>query len=131
MQQRHWISRKGTSNGAFKLKTSTVISNGSEGHRWNFCVVSSIWTQIILKRGIWGLTHFSYIFYVNTKVRFADMGTFFEPMVLKLWTGYLVHIMKYVWKCFAIAPIQNEIGKRVLFQSRTEHKCRVWKKILT
>ena len=35
-------------------------------------------------------------FYVEANVRISYMGTFFEAMVLKLCTGYLVHITEYV-----------------------------------
>ena len=41
-----------------------------------------------------GLT--SHFFYVEANVRISYMGTFFEAMVLKLCTWYLVHITEYV-----------------------------------
>ena len=40
-----------------------------------------------------GLSHF---FYIEANVRISYMDTFFEAMVLKLCTGYLVHITEYV-----------------------------------
>ena len=43
-----------------------------------------------------GLGHFFHIFHVEANVRISYMGTFFRAMVLKLGTGYLVHIMEYV-----------------------------------
>ena len=43
-----------------------------------------------------GLSYFFHIFYVEANVRISYMGTFFEAVVLKLCTGYLVHIMEYV-----------------------------------
>ena len=45
------------------------------------------------KRVFLGLSHF---FYVEANVRISYMCTFFEAMVLKLCTGYLVHITEYV-----------------------------------
>ena len=63
------------------------------------------------------LSHFLHIFYVEANVRISYMGTFFEAMVLKLCTGYLVHITEYVWKFFAISPIWARImGKKGFFQ---------------
>ena len=45
------------------------------------------------------------------------MGTFFQALVLKLCTGYLVHITEYVWKFFAISSIRAQImGKKGFFQ---------------
>ena len=37
----------------------------------------------------------SQFFYVEANVRISYMDTFFETMVLKLCTGYLVHITEY------------------------------------
>ena len=42
------------------------------------------------------LSHFFHIFCVKVNVRISYMGTFFEAMVLKLCTGYLVHITECV-----------------------------------
>ena len=43
-----------------------------------------------------GLSHFYHISCVKVNVRISYMGTFFEAMVLKFCTGYLVHFMDYV-----------------------------------
>ena len=45
------------------------------------------------KGGFWGLSHF---FYVEANVIISYMDTFFQAMVLKLCTGFLVHIMDYL-----------------------------------
>ena len=56
-------------------------------------------------------------FYVEANVRISYMGPFFEAMVLKLCTGYLVYITEYVWKFFAISSILARImGKKRFFQ---------------
>ena len=58
----------------------------------------------------WDLVIF---FYVKEKVRISDVSTFFEGMILKLCTGYLVRITEYVWKVFAISPTRAQImGKK-------------------
>ena len=44
------------------------------------------------KRGVFRLSHF---FCVKVNVIIPYMGTFFEAMILKLCTGYLVHITEY------------------------------------
>ena len=46
------------------------------------------------KRGFFRLSNFFCVKNVNVIIPY--MGTFFEAMVLKLCTGYLVHITEYV-----------------------------------
>ena len=48
------------------------------------------------EKGVFSKMGLSHFFYVEAEVRISVMGTFFEAMVLKLCTGYLVHITKYV-----------------------------------
>ena len=51
------------------------------------------------------------------KQRLEFLSTFFEAMILKLCTGYLVHITEFVWIFFVISSIQAQImGKKGLFQ---------------
>ena len=60
-----------------------------------------IWFQIMGKKEFFkcmtffpmGRSHFSY---TKAKVKISDMNTFFEAMVLKLYTGFLAHIKEYM-----------------------------------
>ena len=56
-----------------------------------FGAVQTVWAQITEGKGVFGP-----FFYVEANVRISYIGTLFEAMVLKLCTGYLVHITKYV-----------------------------------
>ena len=48
------------------------------------------------EKGVFSKVGLSHFFYVEAYVRISYMGAFFEAMVLKLCTGYLVHITEYV-----------------------------------
>ena len=70
-----------------------------------------LWAKRIFPKS--RLSHFFHIFYVEANVRISYMDTFFEAMVLKLCTGYLVHITEYVLNFFAILSIRARImGKK-------------------
>ena len=129
----------GTSFQAFVLKLCTGYVVHIMEYVWKFFAISSIWAQIMGKRGFSNvrLSHFSNIFCGKVNVIVCYMGTYFEAMVLKLCTGYLGHITKYVWKFFAISPVRSRImGKKGFSQMWhlvSEHKYRLsfWTQILT
>ena len=77
---------------------------------WKFFAISSIRAQIMGKKGVFRLSHF---FCVKVNERIPYMGTFFKAMVLKLCTGFLVHITDNLWNFFAISSIRARImGKK-------------------
>ena len=78
------MARNNTSSGDMKLKLCTGILNGSEGHLRKFGGVSTIWTRITGEKGVF------------LKCNNSLHGHFFEAMVLKLCTGYLVYITECV-----------------------------------
>ena len=96
-----------------KLCTGYLVHNME--YVWTFFAISSIRARIMGKKGVFSKVGLSHFFYVKANVRISYMGTFFEVMVLKLCTGYLVHVTECVWIFFAISSIQAQIMRKKFF----------------
>ena len=78
---------------------------------WKCFAILSHWGPNYVEKGFsqkWHLVIFPHFLHWGNCKNFLH-GHFFEAMVLKLCTGYLVHVTEYVWNFFAILSIRARI----------------------